>query len=115
MCTALISVIAVSPKSSRLFDSVVTALESAYDLTEITTISGRAQCSKVLRFLGVLASKGYLGTSLPVSQQTFTEITSQFVKSAVTNPKTTGRRQLTLADEFAADVAYAVAGITTGD
>jgi REJ domain len=115
MCTALISVIAISPKSSRLFDSVVAALESAYDLTEITTISGRVTCSKVLRFLGVLASKGYLGTSLPVSQQTFTEITSQFVKSAVTNPTTNGRRQLTLADQFASDVAYAVAGITTGD
>ena len=119
MCTALLSVIAVSPKSSQLFDSVVAALESAYDYTEITTISGRATCSKVLRFLGVLASKGFLGTSLPVSQQTFTEITSQFVKSSVTNPSNTktksGRRQLTLSEEFSADVAYAVAGITTGN
>ena len=114
MCTALLSVISVSPKSSRLFDSVVAALESAYDYTEITTLSGRVTCSKVLRFVGVLASKGYLGTSLPVSKQTFTEITSQFVKSAATNPKQNGRRQLTLADQFATDVAYAVAGLTTG-
>jgi hypothetical protein len=115
MCTALLSVIGVSPKSSHLFDSVVAALESAYDYTEITTIYGRATCSRVLRFLGVLAAKGYLGTSLPVSQATFTEITSQFVKSAVTNPKQNGRRQLTLADQFATDVAYAIAGLTTGN
>ena len=114
MCTALLAVIAVSPKSSRLFDSMVTALESAYDYTEITTISGRAQCARVLRFLGVLATKGYLGTALPVSQQTFTEITSQFVQSAATNPKQNGRRQLTLSEQFSADVAYAVAGITSG-
>jgi REJ domain len=114
MCTALLSVISVSPKSSRLFDSVVAALESAYDYTEITTLSGRVTCSKVLRFLGVLASKGYLGTSLLVSKQTFTEITSQFVKSAASNPKHNGRRQLTLAGQFATDVAYAVAGLTTG-
>ena len=114
MCTALLSVIAVSPKSAHLFDSIVAALESAYDYTEITTISGRATCSRVLRFLGVMATKGYLGTSLPVSQQTFADITSQFVKSTVSNPKQNGRRQLTLADQFATNIAQAVAGLTTG-
>ena len=114
MCSALVKVISLSPKSTHLFDSVVSALESAFDLTEITSIAGRAECSLVLRFLGTLAKRGYLGGALPVSQQTFTEISSQFVQSTTTTPKTNGRRQLSQTAQFTADVAAAVAGITTG-
>lgn len=114
MCSALLQAVSVSPKTVHLFESVVSALESAFDFTEITSIAGRAECALVLRFAGVLASKGYLGQAHPVSQHTFTEITSQFVETIATNPVTSSRRQLTQIAQFTADVNAALSGITTG-
>ena len=49
-----------------------------------------------------------------MSQQTFTEISSQFVQATTSTPKSNGRRQLSQTAQFTADVAAAVAGITTG-
>ena len=116
ICQALNTIIGVSAKSAHLFDSLVSSLESAYEVTEITTLAGKAECSKVLRFLGTLAAKGFLAGTQASTRSTFTEISSQFVGSTPTPSAIAGysRRILGTANQFANDVTTAVAGITDG-
>ena len=116
ICLALNTIIGVSTKSAHLFDSLVSSLESAYEVTEITSLAGKAECSKVLRFLGTLAAKGFLAGTQASTGPTFTEISSQFVGSTPTPSATAGysRRILGTANQFANDVTTAVAGITDG-
>ena len=116
ICLALSQIISVSTKSAHLFDSLVSALESAYDVNEITNLAGKAECSKVLRFLGTLASRGFLAGTQASTQATFTEISSQFVGStpAGTMLSKSSRRVLSTSSQFANDVTVAVAGITNG-
>ena len=116
ICQALNKIISVSSRSAHLFDSLVSALESAYDVTEITDLAGKAECSKVVRFLGVLASRGFLAGTQASTQATFIEITSQFVGSTPALSSITGssRRILSTASHFANDVTAAIAGVTTG-
>ena len=113
MCTALQNVITTSSKSTHLFDTVVAALESAYDLTEILDLKGKVQCAKILRFLATLAGRGFLQGALDVSHQTYTEITSQFVQTNV-YPTNKSIAITSLMTEFATDVSLAVASVTLG-
>ena len=83
MCSALTHVISVSEKSPQLFDSIASALLSAYDKDEIFSISQLLKCSSVLQFLGSLASSGFLKGTKSATQQIFAEISSQFVGTFV--------------------------------
>ena len=107
MCTALTHVISVSQKSSELFDTITTALLSAYDSTEIIGASQLIQCSAVIRFLGTMASRGFLKGTLPTTQQEYAEISSQFVGTTLTDGSGHASR-------FANDVSNAVSGMIQG-
>jgi REJ domain len=113
MCTALQTVVFKSAKSASLFGSVVSALESAYDFTEILDLHGLVACSKVLRFLSILAERGFLSGTDAVTQQTYAEIISQFVETNVHS--SVGTSTLTsLLGQFRAEVAGAVDSLTSG-
>ena len=88
MCSALLSVIAAQDPSTQVLDSIVSALLSAYDETEITSIQGKATCSKVINYIGKLASKGYLRNAQADTIAFYSEITSQFI-SSVNSPRQT--------------------------
>ena len=107
MCTGLAHVIAKSQKSAQLFDSIASALLSAYDHTEISGTSELAKCSSIVRFLGTLASRGFMKGTLPATQQIYAEISSQFVGTRVSSNSTK-------AIKFTNDISSAVSGMTTG-
>ena len=115
MCSALLHVISVSNRSPQLFDTVATALLSAYDSYQISTAAGKLQCSSVVRFLGTMAAKGYLKGTLPSTSSVYTEVSSEFVGTGVSslfaaaNGTTTGA-----ALRFRSDVTHAVSGVTMG-
>ena len=108
MCAALTRVISTSEKSSKLFDTIASTLLSAYDKDEISGAAGLLQCSSVIRFLGTLASKGFLKGTLPETQQIYAEISSQFLATTSLSSASTG------ASTFEKDVISAVKGLTTG-
>ena len=85
-------VIGKSDRSSKLFDSIVSALLSSYDDSQIITTQGKADCSKVLSFLGKMAVGGYLKGASENSKQFYAEISSQFMGSAgsAANAKSSG-------------------------
>ena len=107
LCKALMHVISVSEKSPQLFDSIASTLLSAYDKDEITGSAQLVKCSSVVRFLGTLASRGFMKGTLPATQQIFAEISSQFVGTRVS-------ANSSHAAAFANDVSNAVTGITQG-
>ena len=107
MCTGLQHVIAKSRRSPQLFDTIASALLVAYDHTEISGTSQLVQCSSVVRFLGTLASKGFLKGTLPATQQIYAEISSQFVGTRVSASSKNSSK-------FANDVSNAVKGMTEG-
>ena len=107
LCKALTHVISVSENSPQLFDSIASALLSAYDKDEIFGIAKLVQCSSVLRFLGTSAVKGFLKGTLPATKQNFAEISSQFVATKVISRTST-------ASLFADDVMAAIRGVTEG-
>ena len=113
MCTALQTVVARSAKSASLFGSVVSALESAYDFTEILDLKGLVACSKVLRFLSILAERGFLSGTDAATQQTYAEIISQFVETNV-HSSVGDSTSTSLLAQFRAEVAGAVDGLTLG-
>lgn len=115
MCGALLNIIAVSDRSAKLFDTISSALLSAYDNTQIITATGKVQCSTVVRFLGTLASKGYLKGTLPSTPGVYHEISSQFVGTGVTSEFiSTAQTPRDDAIRFSNDVITAVKGITQG-
>ena len=107
MCTGLQHVIAKSQRSPQLLDTIASALLVAYDHTEISGTSQLVQCSSVVRFLGTLASRGFLKGTLPATQQVYAEISSQFVGTRVSSNSTHSSK-------FANDVSNAVSGMTVG-
>ena len=107
MCSALTHVISVSEKSPQLFDSIASALLSAYDKDELLSISQLLKCSSVLQFLGSLASSGFLKGTKPATQQIFAEISSQFVGTFVLSHSNQSIK-------FSDHVQAAVTGMTTG-
>lgn len=115
MCGALLHVISVSDRSPQLFDSIASALLSAFEDTEIFTAAGKVQCSSVLRFLGTLATKGFLKGALAKTAGVYSEASSQFVGSGVTDYflPTAGSRP-NEATRFANDITDAVVGMTQG-
>ena len=107
-----------SAPSSTLFDSIVSALLSSYDDSQITTTQGKADCSNVVRFLGALAAKGYLKGASKRSKDFYTEISSQFMASAsaASNPpkKATSTKKISSFDETMADAAHGHSVAGTG-
>ena len=115
MCSALLHVISVSDRSAQLFDTVATALLSAYDSYQIATATGKLQCSSVVRFLGSMAAKGYLKGTLPSTSSVFTEISSEFVGTGVSSLFTATSGTATgAASQFKSDISHAVSGVTLG-
>jgi hypothetical protein len=115
MCGALLDIIAISDRSAKLFDTIASALLSAYDGTQIITAAGKVQCSTVVRFLGTLAAKGYLKGTLPSTPGVYHEISSQFVGTGVTADFIlTANTPPNEAARFSKDVITAVEGITQG-
>lgn len=115
MCGALLNIIAISDRSAKLFDTIASALLSAYDGTQIITAAGKVECSTVVRFLGTLASKGYLKGTLPSTPGVYHEISSQFVGTGVkTQFAATAGTPANEATRFSKDVITAVKGITQG-
>ena len=107
MCSALSHIISVSQESPQLFDSIASTLLSAYDKDEIPTTGELVKCSSVVRFLGTLASRGFLKGTLPVTQQIYAEISSRFVGTRVSSNSTNSVT-------FANDVSNAVTGLVSG-
>ena len=107
MCQALTHVISVSQKSPQLFDSIASTLLSAYDKDEISSVAELVKCSSVARFLGTMASRGFLKGTLTATQQIYAEISSQFVGTRVSSSSTHSSK-------FANDVSNAVVGLTEG-
>ena len=107
MCSALTHVISVSQKSPQLFDTIASTLLSAYNKDEITAAAELVKCSSVVRFLGTLASRGFLKSTLPATQQIYAELSSQFVGTRVSSNSSHSNR-------FANDVSNAVLGLTEG-
>ena len=107
MCSALTYVISVSQESPQLFDSIASTLLSAYDKDEISSAAQLVKCSSVVRFLGTMASRGFLKGTLPATQQVYAEISSQFVGTRISSNSTN-------AVTFANDVSKAVTGLVNG-
>ena len=107
ICSALMHVISVSEKSPQLFDTIASTLLSAYDKDEISTAAELVKCSSVVRFLGTMASRGFLKGTLPATQQIYAEISSQFVGTRVSSKSIN-------AATFAKDVSNAVTGMVNG-
>ena len=82
MCALLLTTSSKQDKSAQLFDSIVTALLSSFEFSEITSTRGQLACSALLKFLGVMASQGYLKGTKSTTQQFYAEISSQFIAAS---------------------------------
>ena len=82
MCASLLTTSSKQDKSAQLFDSIATALLSSFEFSEITTIRGQLACSALLKFLGKMASQGYLKGTKLTTQQFYAEISSQFITAS---------------------------------
>ena len=82
MCASLLTTSSKQDKSAQLFDSIVTALLSSFEFSEITSTRGQLACSALLKFLGVMASQGYLKGTKLTTQQFYAEISSQFIAAS---------------------------------
>ena len=89
---------------------------------EINEISGQVTCSRVLNFLAMMSSKGYMRGAQTQTQQFYAEISSQFVPassgggllpSAIVNSTTTTSAAAAAA-VLDAHVSRAINGITNG-
>lgn len=126
MCSALLVVINSQDPSTSLLDSLVTALLSSYDETEISTIEGKATCARVLGYIGKLSSLGYLRGARPNTTDFYAEITSQFIASVnspriryfsnATSPKRLRSLQKSVDPQEVLEnhVKQALKGLTTG-
>ena len=89
---------------------------------EINEIAGQVTCSKVLNFLAMMASKGYMRGALQQTQQFYAEISSQFIPASAgggllpsaTINSTNALSAASAAAALDAHVSQAVKGITTG-
>jgi hypothetical protein len=77
LCDALVIAANKQDKSPALLESLLTSLLVSFSSQQVTTVGGRAACSRMLSKVSTLSRKGYLGDS-PDTLQLLADVVSAF-------------------------------------
>ena len=82
MCQALTNLTSAQDSNPQLLDTRVSALASAYQQDDMATPQSVLACTSVLRYIGLLALKGYLKGAMVDTVNYYAELTARFTAAA---------------------------------